>query len=187
MVINKTGMSYPYPRQAIPRANTEICPLPHKFYGINNYTDCMIAMNGCRDKAMQSYQRSGDATQAHFAQMFHNAGHQDRLVRVNVGRNQATAPQNEWEYHGACKLLLSDCGRNSLWPVARERVVTDLQRFHSGQAPESRPDMPTMSCVQNNDGSYACSGNTFTRSLGLHLMQANHNAQACKVDMNWYQ
>lgn len=178
-------MAYPYPTIAYPRANTDICILPHKMYGINTYSQCMAAMKGCTKVAEQKYQRSGDATQAHFAQMFNNAAHQDRLIRVNAGSNLSTQSQNEWEYHGVCSLLLSDCGRNTLWPVARERTVKDLQRFHSGGPPESRPDMPTMTCVQNRDGSFACSGNTFTRSLPLHLTQPSCQSNN-QARVQWY-
>jgi len=178
-------MAYPYPTINENRVYENICILPHKALGINTYSECVAAMKGCQRNAENKFQRNGDATNAHFASMFHKAAHDDRLVTVKVGANLATPASSEYEYHGACKLLLSDCGRNTLWPVARQRMITDLKRYHSGQPPESRPDIPTMSCRMQKDGSFACSGNSFSRSLPLHLLN-NNNQCTKKQSVQWF-
>lgn len=167
-------MAYPYPTINEKRAYENQCILPHKVPGITSYSQCMAAMKGCQRQAEDKFRRTGNATYAHFATTFNKDAEEDRLVRAAVGANAATAASNEYEYHGACKLLLSDCGRNSLWPVARQRMMHNLKRYHAGQPPATRSDMPTMSCTMQADGRFACTGNTFTRSLPLQFTSLAH-------------
>lgn len=163
-------MAYPYPTINEKRAYEKQCILPHKALGITNYSQCVAAMNGCQQQAEDRFKRTGNATYAHFATTFNKDAHEHRLVKAAVGSNLSSPASSEFEYHGACKLLLSDCGRHTLWPVAREQMMQNLKRYHSGQPPVTRADMPTMSCVMQSDGRFACSGNTFTRSLPLHAL-----------------
>lgn len=162
-------MAYPYPTINEKRQYEHRCILPHKAAGINTYSQCVAAMRGCQRQAEDKYRRTGNATYAHFATTFHKDAEEDRLVKAAVGANASSAASNEFEYHGACKLLLSDCGRTSLWPVARQQMMQNLKRYHAQQPPATRADMPTMSCAMQADGSFACSANTFTRSLPLQF------------------
>jgi hypothetical protein len=165
-------MAYPYPTINEKRAYENQCILPHKALGITTYSQCVAAMAGCQRQSEEKFRRTGNATYAHFATTFNKSAHDDRLARAAVGASAAADASAEYEYHGACKLLLSDCGRHSLWPAARDQMVHNLKRYHAGQPPVTRADMPTLSCSMRADGTFACTGNTFTRSLPLHLSGA---------------
>lgn len=159
-------MAYPYPTIDKPRATTHVCMLPHKMYGINTYSECVAAMQQCRDVAASRYERSGDATQAHFAQLFHNAAVRDELVKVDTGASATSAAGSAYDYYGVCRTLLSEQGRANLWPHARDTTVEQLAQFHGGGHPTARPDAPTMSCIHRADGGYECRGRVAPRSTG---------------------
>lgn len=177
-------MSFPYPTIDKPRATTHTCILPHKMYGINTYGECVAAMKGCRDVAAAKYDRSGDATHAHYAHLFHTAAQADQLTKVNTGASATAGARNDWDYHGVCSALLTDCSRTNLWPSAREATVQTLQRFHAGAPPTTRPDMPTLSCVQARDGSFACNANTTAPTAGRTAL-APH-AQGRPFPLHWW-
>jgi hypothetical protein len=168
-------MSYPYPTINQDRQYVDMCILPHKVKDIQTYAECEAAMSSCERQAVKRYHRSGDATQAHFAAVFNKAAHDDRLVKVKAGAlpgasrlgEAPSAPKHGYQYHGACKLLLSHKAKDTLWPAAAAHLEQNLEMYHSGRGPTSRPDMPTLNCHPGPNGRLVCDASNFTQTLNL--------------------
>jgi len=166
-------MAYPYPTIRENRQYVDMCILPHKVQDIQTYSQCETAMRACERQAAKRYQRTGDATQAHFATLFNKAAHDDRLVKIHAGAPggstgmAAVNNANGFQYHGACKLLLSHRAKNTLWPSAAAHLAQNLDSYHNGGAPTARADMPTLSCHPGANGRMVCNASNFTQSLTL--------------------
>lgn len=168
-------MSYPYPTLREDRQYVDMCILPHKVKDIQTYSQCEAAMRSCERQAAKRFVRSGDATQAHYSTLFAKAATEDRLVKVAAGApagsglaaGASTAAGNGYQYHGACKLLLSNRAKASLWPAAAAHLESNLEMYHSGGAPTARADMPTLSCHPGPNGRMVCNAANFTQSLKL--------------------
>jgi len=155
-------MAYPYPTLRQARPYVDMCILPHKVRDIDTFAECEAALSSCERQATKRYQRTGDASQQQFATLFNKAATEDRLVSVA----STTAP-NSYEYHGACKLLLSHQSKAQLWPAAAAHLEQNLALYHAGQPPASNPAMPTLACHVGANGRLVCDGTNFTQSLNL--------------------
>lgn len=166
-------MAYPYPILRQDRQYVDTCILPHKVKDIQTYSQCEAAMRSCERQAAKRFVRSGDATQAHYSALFGKAATEDRLVRVAAGApagsgvSGSASESNGYQYHGACKLLLSNRAKTTLWPAAAAHLEANLDMYHSGGAPAARADMPTLSCHPGPNGRLVCNAANFTQSLKL--------------------
>ena len=156
-------MAYPYPRVNKPRPYTNMCPLPHIFEKIDTYSECVAAMEACRDGASRKYQNTGDATQAQYSQLFHMAAHGDTLTKVDNAATATTGAANSWDYQGTCRALLTKQSKERMWPAVKNATVKQLQMYHASMPSQNTNVVPTTTCLQSKaaDGSYICatSGN----------------------------
>lgn len=167
-------MAYPYPILRQDRQYVDMCILPHKVRDIQTYSQCEAAMRSCERQAAKRYARTGNATQAHYSALFGKAATDDRLVSVAAGApagsgmgSSAATEGNGYQYHGACKLLLSNRAKATLWPAAAAHLEENLNMYHSGGAPTARADMPTLNCHPGPNGRMVCNASNFTQGLKL--------------------
>ena len=133
-------MAYPFPDYEIQKVNNRFVPLPHSVDYLSSYAQCENAMADAAYQAAGKGQLQNDPRFLQYAEWFGQFGHGDRSVR----RTQANGDE-QLEYWGGCRLLLTPETRKSMWPAAREDLREKLMGFHTSQNIGDFQN-PTVSC-----------------------------------------
>ncbi len=141
---------YPFPDREIEKVENRFAPLPHDVDYIDSYAQCQNAMTNAQYTAAGRSQLRNDPRSLQYAEWFGAFGHQDRSIRrTDQDGNQ------QIQYWGGCKLLLTPETRRTMWPVAREELRETLTKFHSNQNMGNSTG-PMVSCDARRSGSVQC-------------------------------
>ena len=142
---------YPFSKYPVPLGNP-LCPLPNSVDNIQTSLQCRTLVNEARDAAIIKSAALNDPTFYEFAEAFNIFSNADQATIKTHGNNSQVL-----EFHGGCDLLIRQDTRTTLWPIAREVLRKQLQRYHANQrAIPSGEKNPTLSCFTNNDSQFKC-------------------------------
>lgn len=117
-------MSYPFPVYLSPDMNYTTCILPSKLDSMtDNQMTCQLAMQGCVNNALLNHTNPAKlVTNARW-----NEFGQAQANRSLMDSNGSLAVQ----YWGACSLLQDPKTKACMWPEAKERLIQDLEAYHT--------------------------------------------------------
>lgn len=141
---------YPFPDREIEKVNNRFVMLPHGVNNISSYAQCENVMSDAAYFAAGRAQLTNNPRDLQYAEWFTQFGHSDRsVIKTQANGNE------ELQYWGGCKLLLTPESRRTMWPAARDELQQKLMRFHTSQY-IGDTQSPTVACNAKAGGSVYC-------------------------------